>query len=195
MSAHTLTSMTPNQLTLVSIDVTQDNSTMAFGETLTESLWDTVKNDSLNIILREPALLELASRKDPGVIAYCDNLLRADDQECWFSALKTLEILNTYDAAQRLLVLCGTASTGDRKIVLNVLARVLSSSQREGFRRLIRSVITPGELDVSNWTPTALRVLEAVCAEKGIQTVDSTGLPLSNLEQSLQASAFSGQNS
>lgn len=183
--------MKRNLLTLVSIDVTLDNSTMAFGETLTESLWDTVKNDSLNIILREPALLELASRKDPGVIAYCDNLLRADDQESWFSALKTLETLNTYDAAQRLLVLCGTASTGDRNIVLNVLARVLSSSQREGFRRLIRSVVSTGELDVSNWTPTALRVLEAVCAEKGIQVVDTAGFPLSNLEQSLQPSAYS----
>ncbi len=185
--------MRPNQLTLVSIDVAFDNSSTAFGETLTESLWDTVKNDSLNIILREPALLELASRQDPGVIAYCDNLLRAHDQESWFSALKTLETLNTYDAAQRLLVLCGTASTGDRKIVLNVLARVLSSSQREGFRRLIRSVVTPGELDVSNWTPTALRVLEGVCAEKGIQTVDTTGLPLSNLDRFLLSRAYSQQ--
>ncbi|MGY5859246.1 MAG: hypothetical protein RTU63_07745 [Candidatus Thorarchaeota archaeon] len=135
-------------------------------------------------------MLELASRKDPGVIAFCDNLLRSEDQEKWFSALKALETLNTYDAAQRLLVLCGTSSTGDRKIVLNVLARVLSSSQREGFRRLLRSVVSPGELDISNWTPTALRVLEAVCAEKGVQTVDPTGLPLTNLGQSMQPSLF-----
>jgi hypothetical protein len=155
-----------------------------------DSLWDTVKNKSLNIILREPALLELASRQDPGVISYCDNLLRSEDQESWFSALKALEILNTYDAAQRLLVLCGTSNTGDRKIVLNVLARVLSASQREGFRRLIRSVVVPGEIDVTNWTPTALRVLESVCGEKGIQTVDSTGAPLSNLERSLLSQTF-----
>ncbi|MCK4565811.1 MAG: hypothetical protein KAU48_00740, partial [Candidatus Thorarchaeota archaeon] len=92
---------------------------MPLNDTLTESLWDTVKNDSLNIILREPSLLELASRKDPGVIAYCDNFLRAEDQESWFTALKALETLDTYDSAQRLLVLCGTSSTGDRKIVLN----------------------------------------------------------------------------
>ena len=185
----------PNQLTLVSSDTNLDEIIIAHSQTLTESLWDTVKNDSLNIILREPALLELASRQDPGVISYCDNLLRADDQESWFSALKALETLNTYDAAQRLLVLCGTASTGDRKIVLSVLARVLSSSQREGFRRLIRSVVTPGELDVTNWTPTALRVLEGVCSEKGIQTVDPAGLPLSNLDRSFLSTAFSRQNS
>ena len=186
--------MRRNQLTLVSSVSTLDDTILPHTQTLTESLWDTVKNDSLNIILREPALIELACRKDPGVIIYCDNLLRTEDQESWFSALKALETLNTYDAAQRLLVLCGTASTGDRKIVLNVLARVLSSSQREGFRRLIRSFITPGELDVTNWTPTALRVLEGVCLEKGIQTVDPAGLPLSNLEQALVSTTYSRQN-
>lgn len=182
--------MRPNQLVLVSIDVNPETDFDMNTRTLTESLWDTVKNQSLNIILREPALLQLASRKDPGVIPFCDNLLRSEDQESWFSALKALEILNTYDAAQRLLVLCGTSNTGDRKIVLNVLARVLSSSQREGFRRLIRSVISPGELDVSNWTPTALRILESVCAEKGVQIVDPTGLPLSNLGKSVQPSLY-----
>lgn len=179
-----------NQLVLVSSDVDYESAVDIHTQTLTESLWDTVKNKSLNIILREPALLELASRKDPGVIAFCDHLLRTEDQESWFSALKALETLNTYDAAQRLLVLCGTSSTGDRKIVLNVLARILSSSQREGFRRFMRSIISPGELDVSNWTPTALRVLEAVCAEKGVQIVDPTGLPLSNLGQSMHSSIF-----
>ena len=184
--------MKPNQLTLVSLDIKPDSITMPLNDTLTESLWDTVKNNSLNIILREPSLLELASRKDPGVIAYCDNLLREENQESWFTALKALETLDTYDSAQRLLVLCGSSSTGDRKIVLNVLARVLSSSQREGFRRIIRSIVTPGELDVTNWTSTALRVLEVVCAEKGIQIVDTAGLPLSNLEQYLQTTIFSG---
>lgn len=183
--------MKRHQLTLVSLDVTLDDTTMPYGDTLTESLWDTVKNNSLNIILREPALLELAIRKDPGIIAFCDYLLRAEDQESWFSALKALETLNTYDGNQRLLVLCGSSSTGDRKIVLNVLARVLSSSHREGFRRLIRTIVASGELDVTNWTSTALRVLEAVCAEKGIQIVDTGGLPLFNLEQSFPTTAYS----
>lgn len=182
--------MRPNQLILVSSDGIPETTGDAHSHTLSESLWDTVKNDSLNIILREPALLELSSRKDPGVISYCDNLLRSEDQESWFTALKALETLNTYDAAQRLLITCGTSSTGDRKIVLNVLARVLSSSQREGFRRLIRSVVSPGELDVSNWTQTALRVLESVCAEKGVQIIDPAGVPLSNLGQTLQSTIY-----
>ena len=182
--------MRQNQLVLLTSEIVIEAITETLTRTLTESLWDTVKNDSLNIILREPALLELASRKDPGVLAYCDNLLRSEDQESWFSALKTLETLNTYDAAQRLLVLCGTSSTGDRKIVLNVLARILNSSQREGFRRILRSVVAPGELDITNWTSTALRVLEAVCAEKGVEIVDPFGQPITNLGQTHQPSIF-----
>ena len=130
-----------------------------------------------HIILREPALLELALRKDPGVLPFCDVLFISEDQESWFSALKALETLNSYDAAQRLLVLCGSSSTSDRKIVLNVLARILSASQREGFRRLIRSFIAPGEIDVSGWTPTALHVLESICAEKGITLTNRDGSP------------------
>lgn len=136
---------------------------------MTESLWDTVKNPTLNIILREPALLELARRKEPGVISFCDTLLLSEDQECWFSALKALELLNTYDAAQRLLTLCGASGTGDRRIVLGILARILPASHKEGFRRLLRSVIAPGEINVSGWSPIALRVLANVCAEIGIQ--------------------------
>ena len=167
--------MKQNQLTLVARVPPADFSDSNLAGTLTESLWDTTKNHALNIVLREPALIELANRKDPGVIAFCDSLLHSEDQESWFSALKALEVLNTYDAAQRLLILCGNSGTGDRKIALSVLARVLTSSQREGFRRLLRSVLAPGELDISRWTPTALRVLESVCHELGISLEDTTG--------------------
>ncbi|MFW9807577.1 MAG: hypothetical protein ACFFFK_12685 [Candidatus Thorarchaeota archaeon] len=150
-----------------------DYSTPALQETLTESLWDTVKDSSLHIILREPALLELARRHEPGVLSYCDKLLLSEDQECWFSALKTLEVMNTYDAVQRLLVVCGYSGTGDREVVMHVLARVLNSSHREGFRRILRSIIKPGILDVTGWSPTALRVLKAVCVDQGIEVETS----------------------
>jgi len=87
--------------------------------------------------------------------------------------LKTLEALNTYDAVQRLLVICGYSGTGERKIVMHFLARVLNASHREGFRRVLRSMITPGVLDVTGWSPTALRVLKAVCIEMGIDVETS----------------------
>ncbi|MFW9833278.1 MAG: hypothetical protein ACFFEK_04735 [Candidatus Thorarchaeota archaeon] len=165
--------MSDNLLVLEYKSTAPDYSTPALQETLTESLWDTVKDVSLHVILREPALLELARRQEPGVLSYCDKLLLSDDKESWFSALKTLEALNTYDAVQRLLVICGTSGTGDRKVVMNFLARVLTDSHREGFRRILRSLVTPGRLDVTGWSLTALRVLKAVCIERGIDVETS----------------------
>ncbi|MBY8997383.1 MAG: hypothetical protein KGD60_06610 [Candidatus Thorarchaeota archaeon] len=150
-----------------------DYSAPSLQETLTESLWDTAKDESLHIILREPVLLELARRQEPGVLSYCDKLLISENQECWFSGLKVLEALNTYDAVQRLLVVCGYSGTGDRKVVMHVLARILAESHREGFRRILRSMVTPGTLDVTGWSPTALRVLKAVCIEQGIEVETS----------------------
>ena len=160
--------MRQNQLILEYTSSLPDYSTPSLQETLTESLWDTAKDETLHIILREPALLELARRQEPGVLSYCDKLLLSENQECWFSGLKVLEAMNTYDAVQRLLVVCGYSGTGDRKIVMHVLARVLGESHREGFRRILRSMIAPGKLDVTGWSPTALRVLKAVCVEQGI---------------------------
>lgn len=166
--------MKDNRLVLVARNKETIFSRPSFNDTLTESLWDTTKNQALHIILREPALMELAKRRDPGVIAFCDSLLCSEDQECWFTALRALEALQTYEAAQRLLVLSGNSSTADRKIVMNVLARILSSSHREGFRRLLCSIVTPGELDVSGWTSTALRILETVCHDSGLIIEDTT---------------------
>lgn len=165
--------MRQNQLILEYSSPVPDYSAPSLQETLTESLWDTAKDESLHILLREPALLELARRREPGILAYCDRLLFADDQEQWFSALKVLETLNTYDAAQRLLVICGCSGTEDRKIVMNAIARVLTTAHQEGFRRVLRSMITPGVLDVTGWSPTALRVLKSVCIEQRIEVETS----------------------
>jgi hypothetical protein len=165
--------MRQNQLILEFSSSIPDYPAPSLQETLTESLWDTAKDESLHILLREPALLELARRQEPGVLSYCDKLLLSEDQERWFSALKALEALNTYDAVQRLLVVCGYSGTGDRKVVMHVLARVLTASHREGFRRVLRSIITPGVLDVTGWSPTALRVLKAVCIDQGIEVQTS----------------------
>ena len=165
--------MRQNQLILEYTSSIPDYSAPSLQETLSESLWDTAKDESIHIILREPALLELARRKEPGILSYCDKLLISENQECWFSGLKVLEALNTYDAVQRLLVVCGYSGTEDRKVVMHVLARVIAESHREGFRRILRSMITPGTLDVTGWSATALRVLKAVCIEQGIEVETS----------------------
>jgi hypothetical protein len=170
--------MRQNQLVLEFSSSTPNYSTDTLQETLSESLWDTAKAEDLHILLREPALIELARRQEPGVLSYCDKLLVSEDQEKWFSALKILEALNTYDAVQRLLVICGYSGSGDRQVVMHVLARVLTPSHREGFRRILRSMVSPGILDVSGWSPTALSVLKAVCLEKDI-IVETSFLSLS----------------
>ncbi|MHA2076119.1 MAG: hypothetical protein ACW99X_00860 [Candidatus Thorarchaeota archaeon] len=170
--------MRHKQLVLEFTSSTPDYSGITLQETLTESLWTTAKDEELHILLREPALLELARRQEPGVLSLCDRLLVSEDQERWFSALKILGALNTYDAIQRLLVVCGYSGTGDRGVVMHVLARVLTPAHREGFRRILRSMVSPGVLDVSGWSPTALSVLKAVCTEKSID-VETSFLSLS----------------
>lgn len=170
--------MRQKQLVLEFTSSTPDYSGITLQETLSESLWTTAKDEELHILLREPALIELARRQEPGVLSYCDKLLVSEDQERWFSALKILEALKTYDAVQRLLVVCGYSGTGDRGVVMHFLARILTTAHREGFRRILRSMISPGVLDVSRWSPTALSVLKAICAEKSID-VETSFLSLS----------------
>jgi len=151
----------------------EDRSLSAFSKTPTESLWDTVKNAELHILLREPALIELARRKEPGVDIFCDSLVNCGDPECWFTAIKALTVLNTYDSVNRLLSIAGLCNLADRRIILNAVARVLTSAQREQFRRLVRFLANPGLLDVTEWTPTAIRMLSAVCEEKGLKVIPS----------------------
>ena len=144
---------------------------LSLSRTPTESLLDTTKNEDLHILLREPALLELARRKEPGVDVFCDGLANCGDPECWFTAVKTLAILNTYDAVNRLLSIAGSSSPQDRRIVINSVARILSSAQREQFRRLVHFIANPGLLDVTGWTSVAVRMLAAVCEEKGLKII------------------------
>jgi hypothetical protein len=145
-----------------------------FSNTSTESLWDTIKNTELHILLREPALLELARRNEPGILSFCEALVNCGDQECWFTGIKALAALGTYEAVQRLLAISGSLNPWDRKIVIQTVATVLTSAQREAFRRIVKLLAVPGMLDVTGWTATALRVLRSVCEECGINLVSSS---------------------
>ncbi|MFX0107801.1 MAG: hypothetical protein ACFE7R_05940, partial [Candidatus Hodarchaeota archaeon] len=132
------------------------------------------KNEELHILLREPALMELARRREPGVLSYCETLVSCGEQECWFTGIRALAAINTYDAIKRLLVISGSLNLGDRRIVLQTVARVVSSAQREDFRRVARIMAVPGILDVTGWTHAALRILKAVCDERGIIVIPSS---------------------
>ena len=163
--------MREGRLILTTLAREKEVTQSPFTKTPTESLWDTVKNDELHVLLREPALIELARRKEPGVDVFCDLLVNCGDPECWFTAIKALTVLNTYDAVNRLLSIAGLSNLADRRIILNAVARVLTSAQREQFRRLVQFLANPGILDVTDWTPTAVRMLSAVCEEKGLKVI------------------------
>ncbi|MHA2069908.1 MAG: hypothetical protein ACXABY_36555 [Candidatus Thorarchaeota archaeon] len=166
--------MREDSLVLVTSRADHNPVPSPFSNTSAESLWDTVKNIELHILLREPALIELARRKEPGILSFCENLVNCGDQECWFTGIKALAELGTYEAVQRLLSVSGSLNPWDRKIVIQTVATVLTSTQREAFRRVVRLFAVPGKLDVTGWTTTALRILRAVCEECGINLVTSS---------------------
>ncbi|NHJ13435.1 MAG: hypothetical protein EAX95_07145 [Candidatus Thorarchaeota archaeon] len=149
----------------------KEPSSSSLSRTPSESLWDTTKDEGLHVLLREPALLELARRKEPGVDIFCERLVNCGDPECWFTAVKALTVLNTYDAVNRLLAIAGSSSPQDRRIVICSVARILTSAQREQFRRLVGFFANPGLLDVTGWTSVAVRMLAAVCEEKGLKII------------------------
>jgi hypothetical protein len=166
--------MREDSLVLVASRAEHNSVPSPFTNTSAESLWDTIKNTELHILLREPALIELARRKEPGVLSFCETLVNCGDQECWFTGIKALAAIGTYEAVQRLLAVSGSLNPWDRKIVIQTIATVLTSAQREAFRRVVRLFAVPGMLDVTGWTATALRVLRSVCEECGINLVSST---------------------
>jgi hypothetical protein len=160
--------MREDSLVLVTSRPEQYPTPSPFSNTSAESLWDTAKNSDLHILLREPALMELARRKEPGLLSFCEYLVNCGDQECWFTGIKALAALGTHESVQRLLAVSGSLNPWDRKIVIQTVATVLTSAHREAFRRVVRLFAVPGKLDVTGWTGTALRVLQSVCEECGI---------------------------
>ncbi len=166
--------MREDRLVLVASRAEHQPGPSPFSNTSAESLWDTIKNPELHILLREPALLELARRREPGILSFCENLVDCGDQECWFTGLKVLAALGTFEAVQRLLAVSGSLNPWDRKIAIQTIATILTSAHREAFRRVVRLFAVPGMLDVTGWTSTALRVLRAVCEECGITLICSS---------------------
>lgn len=190
--------MRENSLVLMATLTGNDITPSPFSSTATESLWDTVKNVELHILLREPALMELARRQEPGILTFCESLVNCGDQECWFSGVKALAALNTYEAVQSLLAISGSLNPWDRRIVLQTIATILTSAHREQFRRVVRLFAVPGMLDVTGWTATALRVLKAVCEECGVKIVSSSptiALAFDSYDESDQVQVVSAQSS
>jgi hypothetical protein len=57
----------------------------------------------------------------------------------------------------------------ERKLVLSMVAKVLTADHVKPFSIMVREVAVPGELDVSGWTKTAISTLQDVCKRFGIE--------------------------
>ncbi|MFW9810335.1 MAG: hypothetical protein ACFFE6_13235, partial [Candidatus Thorarchaeota archaeon] len=118
--------------------------------------------------LRKPALQELARRRDPHLMDYCESLLSSDENENWLTAVSTLVALGTAEAVDRLILVYAQSLNDERKLVLSMVAKVLTAEHVKPFSIMVREVAGPGELDVSGWTKTAISTLQDVCKRFGI---------------------------
>jgi hypothetical protein len=133
----------------------------------------TAANRDLHLLLREPALLELALREHSAVIPICNELLNDEDSEKRNLALRALVKLATPDAIKLLLCLLKSGTLHERRLALQMLGKVVTPSFRDQFREIIKELVIPGVLDISQWTPTAVRVLYSFCKEEEIEVVEN----------------------
>ena len=177
--------MTQPRLRLLSTPSHIENHTPLYVDVDSARLWNLVEDDTVHLILKKPALLELARRQDSQLMDYCEKLLGSESCEDWLAGIDLLVTLGTSDAVDRLILVYAQSLSEDRRHVLCMVARILTADYVKPFSIMVREVACPGELDVSGWTKTAISTLKDVCKRFGIETcciggktseTDSTGL-------------------
>ena len=163
--------MTLPQLRLLSRPYQVEDHTPLYVDVDSARLWDLVNDDSVHLILRKPALLELARRNDSNLMDYCEQLLSSDDYEKWLTGLITLSTIGSNDAVDRLILAYAHALNEDRKIVLSIVAKILTAEHVKPFSIMLREVAVPGEIDITGWTRVAISTLEDACKRFGLETV------------------------
>jgi hypothetical protein len=161
--------MTRPRLRLLSTPPRIENHTPLYVDVDSARLWNLVNDDTVHLILRKPALQELARRRNPHLMDYCETLLGSDEYEKWLTAISILVALGTPEAVDRLILVYAQSLNDERKLVLSMVAKVLTAEHVKPFSIMVREVAVPGELDVSGWTKTAISTLEDVCKRFGIE--------------------------
>ena len=161
--------MTRPRLRLLSTPPRIENHTPLYVDVDSARLWNLVNDDTVHLILRKPALQELARRQDPHILDHCEELLTSDEYENWLTAISTLVALGTPEAVDRLIMAYAQSLHDERRLVLSMVAKVLTADHVKPFSIMVREVAVPGELDVSGWTKTAISTLEDVCRRFGIE--------------------------
>jgi hypothetical protein len=166
--------MTQPQLRLLSRPSIREDHTPLHVDIDSARLWDLIYDETVHLILRRPALAELARRKDPKLMDFCENLLKSNDYEEWLTGLSTLSAIGTNEAVDRLILVYAHSLNDDRKIVLSYVAKILTAEHIKPFSIMVREVAAPGELDVSDWTKVAISTLQTVCKRFGIETISGS---------------------
>jgi len=163
--------MTQPQLRLLSRPSLPEDHTPLHVDIDSARLWDLIFDESVHLVLRRPALAELARRQDPKLLDYCEDLLKSDDYELWLTALGTLSAIGTNEAVDRLIMVYAHSLNEDRRVVLSYVAKILTAEHIKPFSIMVREVACPGEIDITGWTRVAISTLQDTCNRFGIETI------------------------
>ncbi|MGD9394825.1 MAG: hypothetical protein PVJ05_00145 [Candidatus Thorarchaeota archaeon] len=163
--------MTQPRLRLLSTPSHIENHTPLYVDVDSARLWNLVEDETVHLILKKPALVELARRQDSLLMDHCEKLLGSEDYEGWLMGINTLVALATPEAVDRLILVYAQSLNDERRHVLCMVAKILTAEHVKPFSIMVRDIAVPGELDVSGWTRTAISTLEDVCKRFGIETV------------------------
>jgi hypothetical protein len=162
--------MTQPRLRLLSTPSHIENHTPLYVDVDSARLWNLVGDETVHLILRKPAMLELARRQDPILMDHCEKLLLSEDYEDWLMGIDLLVALGTLEAVDRLILVYAQSLNDERRHVLCMVAKILTAEHIKPFSIMVREVACPGELDVSGWTKTAISTLLDVCKRFGVAT-------------------------
>ena len=161
--------MTQPRLRLLSTPSHIETHTPLYVDVDSARLWNLVEDETVHLILRKPALLELARRHDLQLMDYCEKLLGSEDYEDWLMGISILVALGTPEAVDRLVLVYAQSLNNERRHVLCMVAKILTAEHVKPFSIMVRELAIPGELDVSGWTRTAISTLIDVCKRFGIE--------------------------
>ena len=163
--------MTQPQLRLLSRPSVSEDHTPLHVDVDSARLWDLIHDEKVHLVLKRPALAELARRNDQLLMDYCETLLKSDDCEEWLTGLATLSAIGTHEAVDRLILVYAHSLNEDRRVVLSYVAKILTAEHVKPFSIMVREVAVPGEIDVTGWTRVAISTLRNACKRFGVETV------------------------
>ncbi len=163
--------MTHSQLRLLSRPSLIEDHTPLYVDVDSARLWDLIFDEKVHLVLKRPALVELARRKDPKLMDYCENLVKSDDYEEWLTGLATLSAVGTNEAVDSLILVYAHSLNEDRRVVLSYVAKILTAEHVKPFSIMVREVAVPGEIDVTGWTRVAISTLLNACKRFGVATI------------------------